>query len=233
MNGHCISQIKVKLDEHNKVEVSFVKKDIENVRKEISLALQGKNQLHADDATSVDMFVKANLDKKIVIGYKLYKVHDDQYPLLQDDDFFLALMTGFQVECCDNLQYDWSCVCIDATHNVGNGFKLITVLIINEFYQGKPLAFCISKRENGSVLASFSEAIKTKVNRPLLSKIFMSDDAEFFYKTWKSVMDPEYHHNIQRLLCTWHVNRAWKTNVQSRVTDNEKRKEVQEKLFAM
>jgi hypothetical protein len=121
--------------------------------------------------------------------------------------------------------------CIDATHNVGNGFKLITVLTVNEFFQGTPLAFCISKRENGSVLATFFESIKKRVNKPLISKVFMSDDAEFFFKTWKATMDPENLHYIQRLLCTWHVNRAWKTNIQSRVKEKFKRAELSVKLF--
>ena len=60
-------------------------------------------------------------------------------------------MTDFQVSCCDQLQNEFSVVCVDATHGVGNGYKLITVLTVNEFYQRQPLAFCVSKTETGDV----------------------------------------------------------------------------------
>ena len=40
-------------------------------------------------------------------------------------------------------------------------------------------------------------------------KILMSDDAEQFYTAWTVVFGP----GPKKLLCTWHVDRAWRTNL--------------------
>lgn len=37
----------------------------------------------------------------------------------------------------------------------------------------------------------------------------MSDDAGAFYNSWAGVMDPATH----KLLCTWHIDRNWRQNL--------------------
>ena len=109
-------------------------------------------------------------------------------------------------------------ICIDATHGMGNGYKLITVLTVNEFYQGTPLAFCVSKKETANVLLTFFEAIKVRIGKPLLSKNFMSDDAGWYYDSWQLVMDPENRFDIKPWRCSWHINRALKRNLNKHVS---------------
>lgn len=105
------------------------------------------NQLYDnDDATSVEIFVENQQDNII-----MYKPNNfpmlDVYPEFDQKDFVIAFMMLFQVEQLDQLSNEFSVICIDATHGVGNGYKMITVLTTDEFYQGMPLAFCISKSE--------------------------------------------------------------------------------------
>ena len=46
---------------------------------------------------------------------------------------------------------------------------------------------------------------------------FMSDDAEQFYTAWIAVFGP----GPKKLLCTWHVDRAWRTKLKSLIGDKE------------
>ena len=46
---------------------------------------------------------------------------------------------------------------------------------------------------------------------------FMSNDAEQFYTAWIAVFGP----GPKKMLCTWHVDRAWRTNLKSLIGDKE------------
>lgn len=43
----------------------------------------------------------------------------------------------------------------------------------------------------------------------ILGAVLMTDDTEVYYNAWCNVMGPPAH----RLLCTWHVDRAWRRNL--------------------
>lgn len=102
-----------------------------------------------------------------------------------------GLMTDTQVSWCDQLENEFSVICVDATHVMGNGFKMVTVLTVNDFYQGPLLVFSITRTETATVKKAFFEAIRKRVGKRLISKFLMSDDAEYYFTSWKSVMDPE------------------------------------------
>ena len=53
----------------------------------------------------------------------------------------------------------------------------------------------------------------------------MSDDAEQFYSAWTAI----FRGTPQKLLCTWHVDRAWRKSL-SKVTDKQSQISVYHKL---
>lgn len=222
-----------KLQSRNDTERNYYLKlrDVLNIQNATSIVNIENGQLHTDDATSVDLFVDEHCHSGEVIIYKPKRAVDPKYPELMSSDFVFGLMTDIQISWCDQLENEFSVVCVDATHGMGNGFKMITVLTINEFYQGLPLAFCISRTETATVLRAFFEAIKKRVGKRLIRKYFMSDDAEYYFATWKSVMDPDNSLELKHWLCAWHVNQAWKKNLRSKVRGEDKQKEVKSRLY--
>ena len=75
------------------------------------------------------------------------------------------------------------------------------------------------------VLIEFLSSVRTRCGmvRPLW---FMSDMAEQYYLAWVSVFDS----TPRKLLCTWHVDRAWRGALQQHVTGVEKQAAVYSKL---
>ena len=56
-------------------------------------------------------------------------------------------------------------------------FKLITLLVLDEFGEGIPVAWAITNREDATKLVEFLTAIKQRIG-VLKPTRFMSDDAE-------------------------------------------------------
>jgi len=104
-------------------------------------------------------------------------------------------------------------VCVDAT--IGTNayeFKLITLLVVDEYGEGFPVAWCIANREDRVLLIEFFTSIRTKCGmvRP---QWFMSDMADQYHLAWVSVFDD----SPRKLVCTWHVDRAWRGALQQHV----------------
>lgn len=210
-------------DETNRLYYLKVR-DVMNICRDTGIGLLDRGQMHTDDATSVQIFVENEVKIGSVIAYKPNNVKHPDYPDLDQKDFIIAIMTDYQVECCKFLDDDYSVICVDATHGVGHNYKLITVLTVNDLYQGQPIAFCISKFETIEVLRYFFNAIKKRVGKALITKDFMSDGADYQYETWKAVMDPKNIFKINKWICIWHINQTFKRNIQKRIKDVEKRK---------
>ena len=90
-----------------------------------------------EDAVSVDMFVN-ELQKEPynpILLYKQQHTTSPNYPMLSEQSFVFAMQTEFQKYCFE--QYASKIVCVDATHGTNAyGFKLITVMVADEFGQG-------------------------------------------------------------------------------------------------
>ena len=72
-------------------------------------------------------------------------------------------------------------VCVDGTHGTnGYDFMLITVIVIDEYGEGFPVAWCISNREDQLLLINFFKALRKRVG-DLSPAWFMSDLAEQYY----------------------------------------------------
>ena len=111
------------------------RQDIANVRMKIKDLTVIRNQ---EDAISVDMFVN-ELQKEPYNPILLYKRQHDtssSYPSLPKESFVFAMQTEFQKDCYQ--QYATKILCVDATHGTNAyGFKLITVMVADEFGQGE------------------------------------------------------------------------------------------------
>ena len=103
---------------------------------------------HSDNATStflrVEELQKENFNPILI--FKQQNVEDKIYGLGKED-FMLAVMTKQQL-----LMYEKFApliLCMDSTHKTNiYSFKLITLLVPDEFRHGYPVAFCISNKEN-------------------------------------------------------------------------------------
>ena len=81
-----------------------------------------------------------------------------------------------------------------------------------------------SNREDENVLTMFVKAIKDAAGS-IIPAVFMSDMEETFYSAWNKIMGPAK----LRLFCTWHVLKAWRTNL-NKVTSKGKREEAYKML---
>lgn len=123
------------------------------------------------------------------------------------DDFGLAIMTAAQSEIL--LKYGSDCICVDSTHGMNAyGFQLTTVMVLDDMRQGFPCAFFLCNRSDTKAIEEFFKAIKDRIGI-VSSKVFMSDMDDTFYNAWSCTMGESEN----RLYCTWHVDRAWKTNL--------------------
>ena len=186
----------------------LTRKDISNIER--TYGLQGA-QRHKDDATSVRIWVEEMkaTDANPVI---LYKPQGDRQPHncnnLSDRDFVIAIQTPLQADIMKRLG-NGRVICVDGTHGTnGYDFTLITVIVIDEYGEGFPVAWCISNREDQFLLINFFNALRQRVG-DICPAWFMSDLAEQFYTAWVASFNNKPH----KLVCIWHLDRAWRENL--------------------
>ena len=86
------------------------------------------------------------------------------------------------------------------------------------------IAFKPQGKESGDLLCEFLQAVFKRTGG-IESKYFMSDDAPQYYSSWMSVFGGQ----PKKLLCTWHVDKAWRKHIQS-IQTNDKKVEVYHRL---
>ena len=66
------------------------------------------------------------------------------------------------------------------------------------------MAFCLSSKVNVYKIKYFFNCIQISTQIHIQTAVFMSNDAQFFYNAWETIFG-----SIEcRLLCSWHVDRA-------------------------
>ena len=206
-------------DDFKKIHL-IQRKDINNI--ECAFKLEG-GQRHHDDATSVAAWVEEMRgmgEDNVVLSYKPQGADDDTTGLKRDD-FLIVLQTPIQAEMFKKFA-EGKVVCIDATHGTNAyDFKLITLLVVDEYGERFPVAWCITNKEDRVVLIEFLSSVRTRCGmvRPLW---FMSDMAEQYYLAWVSAFDD----TPRKLLCTWHADRAWRGDHSNRWTLNDEQLQV-------
>lgn len=116
-------------------------------------------------------------------------------------------MTGFQAQQLS--KFGVNKICIDGTHGTNAyDIQLYTIMTVDEFGTGCPVAYCFSNRSDEYIFSLYFTKLKEKIGT-IKAKVFMSDDAPAFYNAWVAVMgDVE-----NKLLCTWHIDRNWRQNL--------------------
>lgn len=212
-------------DRNNRDDLSDLKhyhlidrKTIHNIKKKI---IDSSVIRHSDDATStflrVDALRKETFDPILI--YKQQNVDDSNLGLTKED-FMLAIMTKQQLDMYQ--QYAPIILCMDSTHKTNiYSFKLITLLVPDEFRRGYPVAFCISNKENEQAISIFLNAVKMKSPQTKVN-ILMTDDDNAGWNAAKNVYGP----NLEHFLCIWHVHKNWRLKIQQHLKDTEQQAEI-------
>lgn len=222
--GAIIDQIRDEVADLQDPHLLVVKQDLRNIMREFHL---DPSKRHPNDVVSVETWVKkvqsVGEDFNPIIYYKAQGevVNDSR---LNDEDILLIISTPFQKEMLKKFGND--IVCTDSTHGMNQyDFHLTTLVVVDEYGSGVPGAFCISNKKNAEVFKVCYEKLREKIGT-LTPNVFMTDDDESFYNAWKEVMGKVKH----RLLCTWHIDRAWRKNLQSKIKNVKKRDLVYKSL---
>jgi hypothetical protein len=103
----------------------------------------------------------------------------DESGHLKHEDFQLVIMTPFQKLMLND--FGNNIICVDTTHGTNAyDFNLTTLLIVDEFGAGCPVAYLFSNRIDAGALKLFFLSIKNKVG-DVKANVFMSDDAPALY----------------------------------------------------
>lgn len=144
-----------------------------------------------------------------------YKPQEQQIDNFEPSDFCL-IMTGIQRSIIK--QFGDQVITIDGTHGLNAyDFELTTLLTLDEYRQGFPVAFMFTNRKDTSIYQFFFTKIKEAVGI-IKNSVFMSDITDTYYMAWCQIMGPPK----RRLLCSWHVDRAWQTNL-TKINNSEKK----------
>ncbi|GBN34017.1 hypothetical protein AVEN_26662-1 [Araneus ventricosus] len=196
------------------------RQDIKNIQRNFGLSVER----HRDDATSVRLMIEemATLDgDNPVLGFKFQGSVPPEYENFLENDFIIVLQNPLQKEMLK--KFGNNVVCLDSTHGTNAyNFKLITILIIDEFGEGFPAAWCISNREDYTALKKFFGLVKKNLAEDLTTKFFMSDDAPAFHNAWVDVFGFSEH----KLLCSFHFDKIIRSQVNRLISDKIKACEV-------
>uniref|UniRef100_A0A6P7GY30 Uncharacterized protein LOC114348268 n=1 Tax=Diabrotica virgifera virgifera TaxID=50390 RepID=A0A6P7GY30_DIAVI len=192
------------------------KKDLYNIERAFNLNRSAFR--HANDAISVDAWVNELKVSGSILFYKPQGRLSNEYPQLKQEDFVLMIMTEGQKELL--LRFGDDCICMDGTHGLnGYGFELHTILVLDDLREGYPSAFLISSWNDAELMKIFFfYMLKNKLGK----KLSLESSCQIWLKpinnAWLQVMHPAEF----RLYCSWHVDRAWRKNLE-KVINKEKR----------
>ena len=95
--------------------------------------------------------------------------------------------------------------------------------LVKEFqFPGQLVKKKISNREDKLAIIEILQAIKEKTGL-IAPNWVMSDDAEWFLLAWTTAFDKN---STQKLLCAWHIDRAWRQATYIHVQESQDQVEV-------
>ena len=101
--------------------------------------------------------------------------------------------------------------------------------MIDDYGEGLPVAWAVSNREDVTLLVQFLKAVRAQVGQRQ-TDYFMSDCAEQYFNAWCSVFGCE---KTKKLLCIWHVDRAWRSALNEHITNKQQRVEIYHHLHVL
>ncbi len=133
----------------------LTRKDLNNIEKAYSFI---QNRRHSDDATSVHLWVEEMMAHNLnpVLFYKRQgQTPSKECEQLSANDFAVGIQTPLQADMLKQFSFE-SVVCVDSTHGTnGYDFNLITLVVVDEHSEGFPVAWCISNREDKTLIQIF------------------------------------------------------------------------------
>ena len=177
-----------------------------NKDKNLTLVTADKvtNKAYSDDADSVLYWVQEMQCEEFnpVLFFKPQGQKSD-FNGVEEKDFLLALQTQFQKEMFE--KHAQKLICVDTTHGTtAYDFQLVTVLVIDDYNEGIPVAWLISNKETTDALKIFFSSLRECCGE-VQTETFMSDDADAYYNDWVSTFSwPD-----RKLLSSWHVDCSW------------------------
>lgn len=210
----------------------ITKQDLRNIARDFSLDSPRSSDLvdHSNDTFSADAWVEKerSSDNNCIIFYKPESVDMPQYPTFKNEDFMLGVMTEAQAEVLKKYGSDSICMASTGATGAGN-YEMTTLLVLDDMRQGFPCALFFSNRNDQSGIEHFLSAVRDRVGA-INCKVLMTEMAEIFYSSWKSVMgDSE-----KRLSCTLHVKRSWHKRISSdKMEHKSKLKDTSDKIYAI
>ena len=137
------------------------RKDLQNIER--AFGLKGHIK-HSDDATSVKAWL-LEMEEKEDNPVLFYKFQGDstKEPSLLPSDFVIVFQTEFQAEMMCKFAPN-HVVCVDSTHGItGYDFKLLSMVVIDEFGEGIPVAWLLTTREDFTTVEFFFKVLKLRV----------------------------------------------------------------------
>ena len=168
---------------------------------------------HENDQQSVLSWIKdwEGEENNPILYYSL-QGQESEYDQIKKEDFMIIIQTEAQRKLLQKFGKDG--VCADATHGTtGYDFLLSTLLVVDEFGHGQPVAWCLATHETEEFLNIFFSKVAESSGK-VKPRWFMSDIACQYYNSYcKSNECP----GTKRLLCSWHVDKAWKKALNEKV----------------
>ena len=192
--------------------------DLRNIKHQYNIDCIQKD---SDDATSVSRWVEEMMQENYnpILCYKPQGEESDEQGV-EKNDFLLAFQTEFQREMFT--KYASKLICVDATHGTtAYDFQLMTVLVIDDYDEGIPVAWLISNKESADVLRVFFKSLRDTCG-DVQTEYFMSDDADAYHNAWSSIFTKP----VRKLLCSWHVDRSWRRKLNELIKDKDQQVEV-------
>ena len=170
----------VSLSDGIKRQHLIVKQDIRNIARVLNL---DNIQKHSNDQTSVALWVNEAIsqDYNPVLVFKPQGQENAVIGTtdnLASENFILGIQTEFQHDVMGKFTGSCRVICIEATYGTNvYDFYLITEMVLDDYGEGVPVAWCISDKEDSSALVEFFKHLHECVGN-IYPEYFMSDDAE-------------------------------------------------------
>ena len=191
------------------------KKDLLNIERAFGLK---DFQRHINDQDSVLAWItewEQSADTNPILFCKFQDEMVEGYDLSKED-FVLIIQSPFQRHMLQ--KFGTKGICCDSTHGTNAyDFLLTTCLVVDEYGEGFPAAWCLSNHEDFTTMCTFFREVKKNCAGSITSKWFMSDIAPQYYNAWVGVMNDIPR--PQKLLCTWHVDRAINMELRKKIGD--------------
>ena len=163
------------------------RKDITNIQKQYTCNIEGIRR-HQNDLISVSSIAEEmdTLPYNPVIVFKQQgELPTDFCRHLKKDNFLLVIQTDFQRDMLSS--HGNKGVCMAATYRINdNGFNLITLMVLDSYEEGIPVAWALSSREDKPVLLTVLYSLNKRCGG-VAPCWFMSDLAQQYYSAWEEV----------------------------------------------